>query len=86
MPMRSIDIAFVAQAIDRIGIVALARHQQIAAVGSTEETDGIDVVTGDFGSDFPGGLFVAQDGQNAPSAQNFKLAAWADIKAALGLE
>ncbi|WP_025560679.1 phytase [Sphingomonas sp. UNC305MFCol5.2] len=55
-------------------------------VGSTEETDGIDVVTGDFGPDFPGGLFVAQDGQNAPSAQNFKLAAWADIKAALGLE
>ncbi|HWU96127.1 MAG TPA: phytase, partial [Sphingomonas sp.] len=55
-------------------------------IGSTEETDGIDVVTGDFGPDFPGGLFVAQDGHNAPSAQNFKLAAWADIKAALGLE
>jgi 3-phytase len=28
---------------------------------------------------------VAQDGHNAPSAQNFKLASWADIKAALGL-
>lgn len=55
-------------------------------VGSTEETDGIDVVAGGFGPDFPGGLFVAQDGQNAPSAQNFKLVAWADIKAALGLD
>lgn len=55
------------------------------AVGATEETDGIDIAVGDFGPAYPGGLFVAQDGQNAPSAQNFKLAAWADIKAALGI-
>ncbi len=53
--------------------------------GATEETDGIDVVAGDFGVDYPGGLFVAQDGHNTPSAQNFKLVAWADIKTALGL-
>lgn len=56
------------------------------AFGSTEETDGIDVAVGDFGAAYPGGLFVAQDGQNAPSAQNFKLVAWADIKAAFGLQ
>ena len=54
-------------------------------VGSTEETDGVDAIVGDFGSTYPGGLFVAQDGQNAPAAQNFKLVAWADIKAALRL-
>lgn len=54
-------------------------------VGSTEQTDGIELITGDFGPGFPGGLFVAQDGINPPAAQNFKLAAWDDIKAALGL-
>jgi 3-phytase len=54
--------------------------------GSTEETDGIDVAVGDFGTGYPGGLFVAQDGHNAPTAQNFKLVAWSDIKKVLGLK
>lgn len=53
--------------------------------GSVEETDGIDLVAGDFGPQFPGGLFVAQDGHNQPQAQNFKLVPWAAIKAALGI-
>ncbi|WP_294077955.1 phytase [Sphingomonas sp.] len=54
-------------------------------VGATEETDGIEILTGDFGPDYPGGLFVAQDGYNPPKAQNFKYAAWDDIKAVLGI-
>lgn len=54
-------------------------------VGATEETDGIEVIVGDFGPQYPGGLFVAQDGMNAQGAQNFKLVAWDDIKAALGI-
>ncbi|MEZ0495104.1 phytase [Sphingomonas sp. IW22] len=53
--------------------------------GATSETDGIEVALGDFGPAFPGGLMVAQDGDNAPAAQNFKLMAWDDVKAALGL-
>ena len=53
--------------------------------GATEETDGIELVVGDFGPAFPGGLFIAQDGMHAGGAQNFKLVAWDDIKAALGL-
>ena len=53
-------------------------------VGGTEETDGLDVVTGDFGPAYPGGLLVVQDGANAP-AQNFKLISLAKVKAALGL-
>lgn len=56
------------------------------AFGATEETDGIDLAVGDFGKAYPGGLFVAQDGINPPSAQNFKLVAWGDIKKALGLK
>jgi 3-phytase len=54
------------------------------AFGATEETDGIDLVTGDFGPDYPGGLFVAQDGINPPAAQNFKMLGWDAIRTALG--
>lgn len=53
------------------------------AVDATSETDGIDVVIADFGPAFPGGLFVAQDGDNGNGTQNFKLVAWDDIKRAL---
>lgn len=55
------------------------------AFGSTEETDGIELRLGDFGPAFPGGLLVVQDGHNQPNAQNFKLVAWDDVRAALGL-
>lgn len=53
--------------------------------GATEETDGIELMTRDFGATFPGGLFIAQDGHNAPRAQNFKLVPWKSIKDALQL-
>jgi 3-phytase len=55
-------------------------------LGATEESDGIELKLGDFGPDFPGGLFIAQDGVNPPAAQNFKLVAWADVARALGLQ
>ncbi|CAN5469324.1 hypothetical protein BH10PSE12_BH10PSE12_15980 [soil metagenome] len=54
-----------------------------AKIGGTSDTDGIELVLGDFGPDYPGGLFVAQDGDNSPAPQNFKLLAWDDVKAAL---
>ena len=53
------------------------------AIGSTEETDGIALALGNFGKDFPQGLFVVQDGDNAPHAQNFKLVSWRDGLAAV---
>lgn len=52
--------------------------------GSTEETDGIELDNRDFGPDFPGGIFIAQDGVNPPAAQNFKYARWDEVLAALG--
>lgn len=52
-------------------------------VGSAEETDGIELSTRSFGAKYPGGLFVAQDGVNAPYAQNFKLVSWTAILEAL---
>ncbi len=54
-------------------------------VGGTQETDGIEVKTGDYGPAFPEGLMVVQDGDNQP-AQNFKLISWAQVKARLGHE
>jgi 3-phytase len=54
------------------------------ALGSTEETDGIALAPGMFSRAYPDGLFVAQDGVNAPDAQNFKLASWAEILKAVG--
>lgn len=44
--------------------------------GATSDTDGIELMLGDFGPAFRAGLFVAQDGDNAPRAQNFKLVSW----------
>lgn len=76
-----------AYAVYRLEDESYAGRFRIAAgvVGATEETDGVDLALGDFGPSFPGGLLVAQDGMNAPAAQNFKLVAWAEIAAALGL-
>lgn len=55
-------------------------------VDGVSETDGIELAKGDFGAAYPGGVFVTQDGDNTPDTQNFKLTAWADIVAALGLD
>jgi 3-phytase len=55
------------------------------SIGGSEETDGIELMLGDFGPAYPGGLFIAQDGHNAAAAQNFKLVGWDDIVKALGL-
>lgn len=66
------------------GVTPVGRFRIAAGTfGSTEETDGIELDNRDFGPDFPGGLFIAQDGMNAPKAQTFKYARWDEILAAL---
>jgi len=52
-------------------------------IDGTSETDGIELALGNFGPDYPEGLFVAQDGDNPGSAQNFKLVDWRTILKAL---
>lgn len=64
-----------------VGRFAVAAGQ----FGATSETDGIEAVAGNFGPAYPDGLFLAQDGDNAPKAQNFKLVRWDHIAAALGI-
>ena len=67
--------------VEYVGRFAVAADQ----FGATSETDGIEAVAGNFGPDYPDGIFLAQDGDNAPRAQNFKLVRWDLIAAALGL-
>ncbi len=58
-------------------------------IDAVSHTDGIDACSTALGERFPEGLFVAQDdkndGANGPENQNFKLASWRDIAAALQL-
>ncbi|MEW2294649.1 phytase [Streptomyces sp. NPDC006743] len=65
-----------------------------AAVDGSEETDGIAATGRALGTAFPHGLFVAQDGYNAPSAggddggrtdTNYKLVDLADVLRAAGV-
>lgn len=55
------------------------------SIDGTSDTDGIELALGDFGPDYPKGLLVAQDGDNAPDTQNFKYVSWAKVLTALGL-
>jgi myo-inositol-hexaphosphate 3-phosphohydrolase len=54
-------------------------------IDGTSDTDGIDLMLGNFGPAYPKGLFVAQDGDNAPATQNFKYVSWANVKRAVKL-
>ncbi|MGQ3102328.1 MAG: phytase [Sphingopyxis solisilvae] len=74
-----------AYALYRLPDMAPAGRFRIAAgdFGATEETDGIALALGNFGAKYPQGLFVAQDGDNAPAAQNFKLVSWRAVLDAL---
>lgn len=53
------------------------------AVDGTSETDGIEVILGDFGPKYPDGLMVVQDGENDGGTQNFKLISWSKIRDAI---
>lgn len=74
-----------AYALYRLPDVVPAGRFRIAAgkFGATEETDGVAMASGSFGPLFPAGMLVAQDGDNAPHAQNFKLVSWQDVMRAL---
>ena len=45
-------------------------------IDGTSDTDGIDVTNASLGPVFPGGMFVAQDGDNPGANQNFKCVPW----------
>ncbi len=76
-----------AYAVFDAGTAALLGRFRIngGAIGATQETDGIDLVLADGLPGYPGGIFMAQDGDNAPAAQNFKIVSWQAILDALGL-
>ena len=70
-----------------IGIFHVVADEALGIDGISE-TDGLDVNSAYFGPNFPGGVFVAQDGRNITpdENQNFKLVPWQRISDAMGLE
>ena len=52
-------------------------------IDGTTHTDGIAACAQPIGPAFPLGLFIAQDDDNAPETQNFKLVDWREIKEAI---
>ncbi len=56
-----------------------------ATIDGTSDTDGIEIATASFGKGLTGGIMIAQDGNNAPEAQNFKIVRWADVAKVLRL-
>ncbi|WP_375206270.1 phytase [Hyphococcus sp.] len=57
-------------------------------IDGSEETDGIEATSASLGDGYPAGVFIAQDGYNAPrgSAQNFKIVDWREIEALIEAE
>jgi glucose-1-phosphate thymidylyltransferase short form len=63
-------------ALYRLPNVTYAGRFHIAGgpIDGTSDSDGIELGLGNFGPDYPKGLLVAQDGDNAPDTQNFRYA------------
>lgn len=63
------------------------RILQAGDVDGAQETDGLEVSARSFGTAYPDGLLVVQDGYPDPvsQAQNFKIVDWRDVADALGL-
>lgn len=77
-----------AYAVWRLGDLAYQGRFRIVAgkFGATSDTDGIEINSAGFGPGRQGGLMLAQDGDNSPSDQNFKIVRWADVRKVLGLK
>ena len=58
-----------------------------AGIDGVSETDGLEVSSANFGSVFPRGMLVVQDGRKRmpQGNQNFKLVSWEQIAKALNL-
>jgi 3-phytase len=78
------DNAYALWRLPDLAYVGRFRIAANGAIGGTQETDGIEISTTRLPG-FPDGIMIAQDGNNAPLAQNFKLVRWADVKRALKL-
>ena len=57
----------------------------VDGIDGTTHTDGIAACAASLGERHPRGVFVAQDDDNSPERQNFKIVDWVDIAEALGL-
>lgn len=66
---------------------SFVRHFRIIGSGKIDgvvDTDDLEFAPGDFGAPFNDGIFIVQDGDNAPDNQNFKLVPGGALKRLLG--
>ncbi len=64
------------------------RHFRVVGSGGVDgaaDTDGLEFAPSDFGAPFNEGIFIVQDGDNAPDNQNFKLVPGGAVKRLVGL-
>ncbi|HEV7690148.1 MAG TPA: phytase [Hyphomonadaceae bacterium] len=78
------DSAYVVYDLESGRFVRRFRVVGAGGVDGVTETDGVEFAPGDFGSPFNEGVFIAQDGDNAPDNQNFKLVPGGALKRMLG--
>ena len=73
-----------------VGVFAITGNDDLSVDGASD-TDGIHAVSANLSSEYPQGMFIAQDWYNIDGSyefqnQNFKMVSWKDLMVTMGEE